>query len=52
MRKTDIKQCVPNCIRNCWDTDKCKTCQNFKSVVEGNKEIEMAQELFYALKLY
>jgi len=51
MRKTDIRQCVQNCIRNCWESDKCEACQNFKSVVVAKIEIEKAQKLYYTLKL-
>ena len=37
---------VHNCIRNCWEIDKCSICENFKSVRQAQQELDKAREMF------
>ena len=41
-----MEKTVHNCARNCYRIDDCKNCDDFKSVVEKNREIQRAQELY------
>lgn len=40
-----------NCIRNCWDSDKCCDCESFKSIRQAWDELDEARRQFNAIKL-